>query len=216
MDVIPDPDAPDPMEALARPLEAASSDPSLRTVRPPSDGDLTHRWVARARKGDVEAFEALYRAHGGRVHALCLRMCGDPREAEELTQDVWVRVWNRLEGFRGESAFTTWLHSITVNEVLGRRRSDGRRANRFDTVPDPAAVADGAGLRATKAAPPGTRLDLERALATLPEGARTVFVLYDVEGYLHREIAERLGVAEGTVKAQLHRARRMLREALER
>jgi RNA polymerase sigma-70 factor, ECF subfamily len=216
MDHVTEPEAPDPMEAVARPLHADSSEPRTRARNLPADGDLTDRWVARAREGDVEAFEALYRAHGGRVHALCLRMCGDAREAEELTQDVWVRVWDRLSSFRGESAFTTLLHRLTVNEILGRRRTDGRRANRFDTVANPAVVADGAGLQSTKTAPPGTRLDLERALATLPEGARTVFVLYDVEGYLHREIADQLGVAEGTVKAQLHRARRMLREALER
>ncbi len=203
----------DPVDAATIPIEP-QAEPS-----PVADADLGDRWVARARSGDVDAFEALYRAHGGRVFALCLRMAGSPAQAEELAQDVWVRAWEKLESFRGESAFTTWLHRLAVNEILGRRRSEGRRANRFESVADVAEVSDGAGghpSRRALEAPPGVRLDLERAMATLPEGARTVFVLYDVEGYRHREIAERLGVAEGTVKAQLHRARRMLREAMER
>jgi RNA polymerase sigma-70 factor, ECF subfamily len=170
-------------------------------------------WVRRAQAGDVAAFEALYRAHASRVFALCMRMAGDPETAEEWAQDAWVRAWERLESFRGESAFTTWIHRLTVNLALDRRRSDGRWRKRFESRGDLEPVA------ATHAAPspnPGHRMDLERALATLPDGARTVFLLYDVEGYKHREIADRLGVAEGTVKAQLHRARKLLREALDR
>lgn len=169
--------------------------------------------VERAQEGHVPAFEALYRAHGPRVYALCLRMASDPVEAEEFAQEAWIRAWERLPGFRGESAFTTWLHRLTVNLILDRRRGDQRRERRFESV---AEYGPFEGRAAAREAPPGTRMDLERAVATLPDGARTVFLLYDVEGYRHHEIADRLGVAEGTVKAQLHRARRMLREALNR
>lgn len=152
----------------------------------------------------------LYRAHSGRVFAVCYRMAGDGELAEEWAQDAWVRAWERLDSFRGESAFTTWLHRLTVNLILDRRRSDARRRERIERAGEVARMEE-----AGRSDPsPGERMDLERAIATLPDGARTVFLLYDVEGFKHREIAHRLGVAEGTVKAQLHRARRMLREAL--
>ena len=166
--------------------------------------------VQKARQGDREAFHALYQTHVGRVFALCLRLTGRAEEAEEHTQDVFVRVWERLAGFRGESAFSTWLHRLTVNEVLQARRSAGRRSARVVLADDPARF-ERPGPDTPSAAP-----DLERAIATLPEGARTVFVLHDVEGYRHDEIAGLLGIAEGTSKAQLFRARRLLREALGR
>lgn len=166
--------------------------------------------VERARDGDVGALEALYRAHSGRVFAICFRMAGDGELAEEWAQDAWVRAWEQLGSFRGESAFTTWLHRLTVNVALDRRRSDARRRRRIELAGEVARMSGGMARDDS----PGTRMDLERAVAGLPDGARTVFLLYDVEGYRHKEIADRLGVAEGTVKAQLHRARRMLREAL--
>jgi RNA polymerase sigma-70 factor, ECF subfamily len=169
--------------------------------------------IDRARNGHVPSFEALYRAHAPRVYALCLRMAGDPVQAEEWAQEAWIRAWERLPGFRGESAFTTWLHRLTVNLILDRRRGDQRWARRFESVGE---YAPFEGSTSTNEAHPGVRMDLERAVATLPEGARTVFLLYDVEGYRHQEIADRLGVAEGTVKAQLHRARKMLRERMDR
>jgi RNA polymerase sigma-70 factor, ECF subfamily len=203
----------EPVETATFPTPSPGQTPAA------GESDMTGAWVARARAGDVDAFEALYRSHGGRVFALCLRMAGSGTTAEELAQDIWVRAWEKLGTFRGESAFTTWLHRLAVNEILGRRRSEGRRASRFESVAEVSERVEGPGkisASATREAPPGLGLDLERAMATLPEGARTVFVLYDVEGYRHREIAEQLGVAEGTVKAQLHRARRLLREALER
>jgi RNA polymerase sigma-70 factor, ECF subfamily len=168
--------------------------------------------VARARDGDARAFEGLYRRLGGRVYGVCLRMAGDPGRAEELAQEAWVKAWERLESFRGESRFSTWLHRLTVNVILDGRRRDGRWRERFESLDD-GPVENGS---PAPHPPPGLRMDLERAVATLPQGARTVFVLYDVEGYQHKEIAERLGVAEGTVKAQLHRARKLLREAMER
>ena len=167
--------------------------------------------VRRAQAGDAVAFRELYRAHAGRVFAVCLRMAGDRAEAEELTQDVFVRAWERLRQFRGDSAFGTWLHRLAVNVVLMARRARGRREQRVVPVPEPAAVE-----RPAAGPGPGLSIDLERALAKLPDGARDVFVLHDVEGYRHAEIAAMLGIAEGTSKAQLFRARRLLREALNR
>ena len=152
----------------------------------------------------------LYRANVGRVHALCLRMARDRAEADELTQETFVRVWERLGSFRGESAFTTWLHRVTVNVVIAGLRSRGRWRERFAA----AATEDfGAAVSAFSA---GGDLDLERAIARLSPQARLVFLLHDVEGYQHGEIAELTGLAVGTSKAHLHRARRLLREDLSR
>lgn len=167
-------------------------------------------WIGRAQAGDESAFERLYREHVGRVYALCLRMSADARRAEELTQDVFVRAWERLGSFRGDSAFSSWLYRLAVNVVLGERRSERRRTKRV-LATDEAAQA----IPAPRANP-GERMDLERAIAGLPPGARAIFVLYEIEGYRHEEIAELTGLASGTSKAQLHRARRLLKEALER
>jgi len=160
--------------------------------------------------GGVDGFERIYREHVGRVFALCLRMTGDRRDAEELTQDVFVRAWEKLPTFRGESALGTWLHRVAVNAALERLRSDRRRAARVD--PDEDAVR----LAMARESSPDGRLDLETAIAALPPGARTVFVLHDVEGYRHEEIAALTGAAVGTMRAQLHRARKLLMEALGR
>ena len=170
--------------------------------------DLIHR----AQQGDRAAFEALYREHAGRVYALCLRLTADAAQAEERTQDAFVRAWERLATFRGESAFSSWLYRLTVNEVFLGRRAARRREQRIVTTDDPAALERPPG--ATGEA--GIALDLERAVAALPPGAREVFILHDVEGYRHEEIAELTGIAVGTSKAQLFRARRLLREALNR
>lgn len=163
--------------------------------------------VRRARAGDRAAFRRLYEQHVGRVYALCLRLTGDGDEAEDRTQEAFVRAWQKLGSYRGESAFSTWLHRLTVNVVLTEQRSSSRRERR-------AIVAGEGAPRVTPAPRAGLRMDLERAIAALPPGARAVFVLYDVEGYGHEEIAEMTGIAAGTSKAQLHRARRLLREAL--
>jgi RNA polymerase sigma-70 factor (ECF subfamily) len=170
--------------------------------------------VRRAQQGDQAAFEALYRSHAGRVHALCLRLTADVAEAEELTQDAFVRAWERLGSFRGESAFSSWLYRLTVNVGLLRLRAGRRRWARVFSTADPAALEPPAGDAAGGG--PGAGLDLERAVAALPPGARHVFVLHDVEGYRHEEIARLVGIAVGTSKAQLFRARRLLREALNR
>lgn len=165
--------------------------------------------IHRARQGDPDAFRLLYEEHVGRIYALCLRLSGSAAQAEELVQDTFVRAWEKLPGFRGESAFGTWLFRIAVNVALGERRARGRREGRVTTTADPEALPSTA-----RNADPGRRMDLEAAIAALPAGARTVFLLYDVEGYQHAEIARMTGIAEGTSKTQLFRARRLLREAL--
>jgi RNA polymerase sigma-70 factor, ECF subfamily len=168
--------------------------------------------VALAAAGDRRAFERLYRQHVTRVFSLCARMVTDRTRAEELTQDVFVRAWEKLHLFRGESAFGTWLHRMTVNVVLNARKSEGRNRSRFDDDDE----GDGVELLPSRPLAPGDRMDLEAAIAKLPPGARRVFTLHDVEGYKHEEIAEMLGVTSGATKAQLHRARLLLREALNR
>ena len=155
-------------------------------------------------------FADLYREHVGRVYALCLRMSGDATEATDLTQDVFVRAWERLASFRGDSAIGTWLHRLAVNVVLERLRADRRRLARVEPASHllddctwpaaPDAVLD--------------RIDLDAALPRLAEGARVVFVLHDVEGYDHGEIARLTGLAPGTIRTQLHRARRRLAQLL--
>ena len=168
--------------------------------------------VALAVAGDRHAFERLYRQHVSRVFSLCARMVTDRTRAEELTQDVFVRAWEKLHLFRGESAFGTWLHRMTVNVVLNARKSEGRSRSRFEDDDE----GDGVDALPSRPLAPGDRMDLEAAIAKLPPGARRVFTLHDVEGYKHEEIAEMLGVTSGATKAQLHRARLLLREALNR
>jgi RNA polymerase sigma-70 factor, ECF subfamily len=175
-------------------------------AEPRRDADAADS-VARAAAGDVRAFEVLYHAHLSRVHSLVRRMTGG-RDTDELTQDVFVRVWQKLSSFRGDSAFTTWLHRLTVNVVIERFRTEATRRQRmrdgediFETLPAPARSGD-------------LSMDFETAMTKLPDGAREIFVLHDVEGYKHHEIATLLEISAGTSKAQLHRARMMLRKHL--
>jgi RNA polymerase sigma-70 factor (ECF subfamily) len=161
--------------------------------------------VRRAQAGDVGAFEGVYRAHAGAILVLCRRMVKDDVEARELVQDVFVRAWERLTSFRAQSAFGTWLHRLAVNVVLERLRA-GRRDDSRLVVDDDEAVFGGHSTTGDL----DTRMDLEVALASLPQGARTVFVLHDIEGYSHDEIAQMTGIAAGTARAQLWRARRAL------
>lgn len=193
--------------------------PSLRGVVVSERGsrresEAEARCLERAQAGEVGAFEELYRRHVGRVYALCLRMCGDASEAEELAQDAFVRAWEKLESFRGRSAFSSWLHRVTVNVVLGRWRQRGRRRDRVVPFDELGGLEEAAEVVEEESSARAA-VDLERAIASLPAGARTVFVLFDVEGYSHREIADLTGLAVGTCKAQLHRARQLLRKALE-
>ncbi len=160
-----------------------------------------------AQAGDLCAFEALYRQHVGRVHGLCLRMTGNRDAAEELAQDAFVRAWRKLPGFRGESAFATWLTRLTVNVVVSSQRGQRRQARWAVS----AALVAPAGRQTATA----TRIDLDRAIAGLPPQARHVFVLHAVAGYGHAEIGRALGIAVGTSKAQLHRARKLLQEVLQ-
>ena len=168
--------------------------------------------IERARAGDHQAVEDLYRQTSGRVYALCLRITGDAQRARERTQDVYVRVWEQLGSFRGDSAFTTWLHTVTVNVCLAQRRAAGRRGAKETAVDDEVlqslAGDDGGELD------PADRVALERAIAMLPEGARTVLVLHEIHGYTHEEIAEMTDTRPGTSKAHLHKARQRLREIL--
>jgi RNA polymerase sigma-70 factor (ECF subfamily) len=165
--------------------------------------------AALAASGDSSAFERLYRTHVTRVHSLVRRML-DADQADDVTQDVFIRAWQKLSTFRGESAFGTWLHRLAVNVVLARRKTVGVERGRF--------INEGAPLDNLSARPhsPELSLDFEEALARLPEGARQIFVLHDVEGYRHEEIARMLGVVPGTSKSQLHHARMALRRHLDR
>jgi RNA polymerase sigma-70 factor, ECF subfamily len=167
------------------------------------------RLVRQAQSGDLVAFERLYRDNERKVFGLCFRLSGGPELAEELTQEVFVRAWRKLASFRGESAFSSWLYPLTVNVALSERRSRRRRDARIVATEDPASLE-----RAPRTPAPEAGFDLEKAMAALPPGARAVFVLHDVEGRTHEEIGKLLGLAAGTSKAQLHRARRLLREAL--
>ena len=169
--------------------------------RPPAD-----MAVARARAGDLGAFEELYRRHVDRVYALCLRLTSDPARAEEHTQETFVRAWQKLEAYREQGQFNAWLNRVAINIVRSEWRSRSRREDREAPLQEAYAPAS--------AESRGTSVDLERAIAGLPVGAREVFVLHDVEGYRHDEVAGLLDVTTGTSKSQLHRARKLLREAL--
>lgn len=166
--------------------------------------------VRRARAGDLLAFEALYRRQVGRVYALCRRVSGNGARAEELVQETFLRAWQKLGTLRRDEDLPAWLHRVAVNTALGDRRSRKRGEDREGPLDEERAE------ETADAAPAGLGLDLERALDSLPPGARAVFVLHDVEGYKHEEIAGLLKVSVGTSKAQLHRARRLLRKALSR
>lgn len=184
-------------------------DPAQGTViagerSPLSDAAL----VTAARGGDMRAFERLYRLHVGRLLGLCLRMTRRRDIAEDCVQQTFVRAWRNLGAFEGRSAFGTWLHRIAVNEVLTYARNHGTRVEpgadeQVEEVSERAGEFDAA-----------TVVDVERALETLPEGARHVVVLQAVYGYSHEEVADMLGIAVGTCKAQLHRGRRLLRERM--
>ena len=185
-------------------MEALALQSPIESV-PAADVPLSD--VARAAAGDALAFEAVYRTHLPRVYSLVRRMTAG-READELTQDVFVRLWQKLATFRGDSSFTTWLHRLAVNVVIERFRTDQVRRGRlidgediFEMLPGPAQTRD-------------LGMDFETALEKLPDGAREIFVLHDVEGFKHHEIATLLEISAGTSKAQLHRARMMLRKHL--
>jgi RNA polymerase sigma-70 factor (ECF subfamily) len=166
--------------------------------------------ISRAKDGDTGAFEKLYRKNVSRVYAVCLRISSDKITANELTQDVFVKAWENLNSFRGESLFSTWLYKIAVNESLLNLRKRKRWFSRFKNFSDLLNFDKKVSISLSES------FDLENAISFLPEKARLVFILYDIEGYRHEEIAELLSVKSGTTKAQLHRARKLLREAMEK
>lgn len=166
--------------------------------------------VRRSQAGDPAAYEELYRTHVGQIHALCLRL-GGPDRATELTQDVFVRVWTRIRSYRGDAAFTTWLYRVAFNVIRDSQRSESRRRSRLDDR----AEVDG-WPAASSSVEPEARIDLERAIASLPDRARNALVLHDIHGFRCREVAEITGTAPGTIQAHLHRARRLLKERLSR
>lgn len=178
---------------------------------PPETAARLDDWVRAAQRGEVDEFERIYRRFGGRIYTMALRFTADVERAEELTQDVFIRLWTKIDGFRWESSFETWLHRLAINSILSGLRRDRRRFTWELLAEDITALAG-----PSRAATPGRALDLERAIAALPAGARTIFLLHDLEGFRHQEIADATGLAVGTCKAQLHRARRLLREALTR
>ena len=195
------------MEALLT-VKASDYSPGMAIL---SESGITDEadWIARAQRADSGAFEKLYRMHVDKVYGLCLRMTGNIAEAEDCAQEAFIQAWNKLDRFRGDSAFATWLHRIAVNSVLGRMRKSKREQDRIQLAgqedQSPASVGDSGDLR-----------DLSEAIDRLPEGARHVFVLYAVYGYSHEEAGNMLGIAPGTSKAQLHRARRLLAQQIER
>jgi RNA polymerase sigma-70 factor (ECF subfamily) len=169
--------------------------------------------VERCRQGDLSAFEEIYAAHAGRLYSLACRMIGNRADAEDLLQDIFLAAHRKLDGFRGESALGTWLYRLAVNHCLDYLRSRAARTNQLTTPLDDEFGLDDAGSRRL-AERTVTKMDLERALVRLPEGCRAAFVLHDVQGLEHREVADVLGIAEGTSKSQVHKARLRLRAIL--
>jgi RNA polymerase sigma-70 factor, ECF subfamily len=169
------------------------------------DADL----VSRCRAGDLTAFEELYREHSARLYNVAYRMVGHPDEADDLLQEIFLTVFRKLDSFRGASALSTWLYRLAINVCLDRLRSrTARQEQRTDTLDEAAPPA------AREALSHVGRLDLERAIAALPEGSRAAFVLHDVEGFDHSEVGHILGIAEGTSKSQVHKARLRIRAYL--
>lgn len=201
------------MTAIAWNLDRETGVQPPNLGRNPPTGDTA--LARQAAAGDARAFETLYRSHVSRIYGLCVRLVdGDRAKAEQYTQDAFVRAWEKLDSFRGESEFSTWLHRLAVNLVLGEHRLLKRWVSFDDTVTDGDDEDGGVEPGDHPQQRVGDRIDLERALAKLPKGARTVLILHDVEGYQHDEIAGLTGIAVGTSKAQLHRARKLMKEWL--
>ena len=195
-----------PLEALLT-VPLSDYSPQMVSLNKPGLTDEAD-WIARAQRSDAKAFEALYRLHVDRVYGICLRMTGNVSEAEDCTQEAFIQAWNKLELFRCDSAFGTWLHRIAVNSVLGRMRKSKREQDRIQ-------VAAETFLSPLSEADTGELQDLTDAVDRLPAGARHVFVLHAVYGYSHEETGNMLDIAAGTSKAQLHRARRLLAQQLQ-
>jgi RNA polymerase sigma-70 factor (ECF subfamily) len=172
--------------------------------------------IARAQRGDEEAFAALFEAHKRRVYSLCLRMTSNTAEAEDLTQEAFLQLFRKISTFRGESAFSTWLHRLAVNVVLMHLRKKGLLQVSLDETDSSQnePVKRDYGSEDRRLVGSVDRIGLQKAIADLPPGYRAVFVLHDVEGYEHNEIAEIMNCSVGNSKSQLHKARMKLRERL--
>jgi RNA polymerase sigma-70 factor (ECF subfamily) len=193
---------------LAALLTAISSDYSQAMTTATTDVYAEERaLIRRAQNADSRAFEGLYRMHIDKIYGICLRMTGNVSEAEDCAQEAFIQAWHKLDKFRGDSAFSTWLHRVAVNAVLGRMRKSKREQDRIAAVTEITPVKVDTGDT-------GDMRDLSEAVDRLPEGARHVFVLNAVYGYSHDETGEMLGIATGTSKAQLHRAKRLLAQQL--
>jgi len=175
--------------------------------------------ISLAQQGDARAFEQIYRLHSRRVYALCLRMVGNPAEAEDLTQDAFLQLFRKIGTFRGESAFSTWLHRLSVNVVLMKLRKKSLPVTSLEESTDPEDESNGPrreiGAPDLLLAGSIDRVHLERAIEQLPPGYRQVFVLHDVQGFEHNEIAKLMECSIGNSKSQLHKARMRLRELLQ-
>ncbi len=182
---------------------------SATETKPATDYELTQS----ASTGDMNAFQQLYERHNRRVYSLCLRMTGNTAEAEDLAQEVFIQLFRKTGSFRGESAFTTWLHRLTVNQVLMHFRKRGVKMEKT-TEDGESPIQIVKGTENPNAMPVIDRIALDKAIAQLPPGYRTVFVLHDVQGHEHEEIARMIGVSVGTSKSQLHKARMKLRGLL--
>jgi RNA polymerase sigma-70 factor, ECF subfamily len=163
--------------------------------------------VARCRAGDPDAFETLYRQHASRIYTLACRMAGSPEDGEDLLQEIFLQAHRKLESFKGDAAIGTWLYRLAVNHCLDYVRSRQAKMNKLTETLDAESSFEPAARRET----PIARVDLERAIERLPEGCREAFVLHDVEGFDHKEVADLLGIAEGTSKSQVFKARVKLR-----
>ena len=171
--------------------------------------------VERCRAGDLAAFETIYKAHAGRLYSMACRVLSNPTDAEDLLQEIFLAAHRKLDTFRGDSALGTWLYRLAMNLCLDHLRSRATRSGQLTDALDDEYGLDDSGSRHL-AERTVAKMDLERAMAQLPEGCRTAFVLHDVEGLEHREIADILGIAEGTSKSQVHKARMRLRAMLGR
>ena len=189
--------------------------PPVITAQPTSSRTEELALVERCLAGDLAAFETIYRTHSGRLYSVACRVLGNPTDAEDLLQEIFLAAHRKLESFRGESALGTWLYRLAMNLCLDHLRSRASRSGQVtDSLDDEFGLDDVGSRRLAERTV--AKMDLERALAQLPEGCRAAFVLHDVEGLEHREVAAALGIAEGTSKSQVHKARMRLRAMLGR
>jgi RNA polymerase sigma-70 factor (ECF subfamily) len=207
------------LKARRSPAQPAASSGTPQPGKPlKPDAPSLKDAIRLAQKGDAAAFETIYKMHSRRVYALCLRMVGDPEEAEDLTQEAFLQLFRKIHTFRGESAFSSWLHRLTANIVLMHFRKKRVAAVSLDELIRPDAEKERPALDIGAPDPQLVglfdRVNLHAALAQLPEGYRSMFLLHDVHGYEHNEIATMLGCSVGNSKSQLHKARKRLRELL--